>query len=108
MKKIKLLVIDKSKEFSMLVKDYISVIEEVDFCGAAYDGITALSMIRKIKPDVIILDNLIPYLDGIGVLRQLKKHDSDIMPKVVAITEAPSPRLCNRIKPSWCRLYYIP
>ena len=90
MKKIRLMVIDDNKEFCMLEKDYISMIDEVEFCGAAYDGISALSLIEEKQPDVIILDNIMPQLDGIGVLKRLRNFEPHKKPKVVAVTAAPS------------------
>lgn len=40
---------------------------------AAYDGRTGLSMAREHKPDLIILDLMLPELDGFDVVRELRK-----------------------------------
>lgn len=49
-----------------------------------YDGEQALSFIRKIEPDVIVLDLKMPGLYGIEVLREIKKYNSDI--QVIVLT----------------------
>ena len=90
MDKIKLMVIDDNREFCLLVRDYSAMVDEVEFCGAALDGITALEQIMKRKPDVILLDNVMPNLDGIGVMKHLQSFPKDIRPKVFAVTACPT------------------
>ncbi len=55
-------------------------LEIVAECG---DGATALSMIRALAPDLVLLDVQMPELDGFEVLRRL---DPDAMPAIVFIT----------------------
>lgn len=86
MRNVKLMVIDDNREFCMLVKEYTKMLDEVEFCGAAFDGISALSLIREKKPDVILLDSIMPQLDGIGVMKHLKNFEKKLRPKVVAVT----------------------
>ena len=40
-------------------------------CGTASDGLECLSQIRALRPDVVLLDLVMPGLDGLGVLRAL-------------------------------------
>ncbi len=44
----------------------------------AEDGLTALEIVKKDKPDVIILDIMLPGMDGIEVCRNLRKEDLNI------------------------------
>ena len=39
----------------------------------ALDGIAALEAVRESKPDVVVLDWMLPKLDGMGVLRELRR-----------------------------------
>ena len=39
----------------------------------AYDGLTALEVARRDKPDLILLDQMMPGMDGHGVLRELRR-----------------------------------
>lgn len=90
MKKIKLMAVDDNKEFCRLVRDYAQVQEDIEFIGSAFDGISALDMIRNRKPDVVILDNVMPQLDGIGVLNHLQSFPANDRPKVVTVTACPT------------------
>ena len=90
MEKIKLMVVDDNREFCCLVRDYVRMQDDVEFTGAAFDGITGLDMIRNKKPDVVILDNVMPQLDGIGVLNHLQSFAAKDRPKIVTVTACPT------------------
>lgn len=90
MDKIKLMVVDDNQEFCRLVKSFAQVQSDISFAGAAFDGISAMEMIREKQPDVILLDNVMPDLDGIGVLTHLQDLHKDERPKVVTVTACPT------------------
>ncbi len=41
----------------------------------ASDGLKALEILKKFKPDLIISDIMVPYLDGLQILKKVKKND---------------------------------
>lgn len=88
MKKIKLMVIDDNREFCKLIREYSRTKKEIDFCGATFDGISAMSLIRDRNPDVVILDIVMPQLDGIGVMQHIR--NSEIKTKVIAVSVSPT------------------
>jgi len=90
MEKMKLMVVDDNREFCHLVRDYVRMQDDVEFTGAAFDGISALDMIRNKKPDIVLLDNVMPQLDGIGVLNHLQSFAPKDRPKVVTVTACPT------------------
>ena len=90
MKKFKLMVADDNREFCNLIRDYAMAQDDIEFAGATFDGISALDMIRERKPDIVILDNVMPQLDGIGVLTHLKSFHAADRPKIVALTSCPT------------------
>lgn len=54
--------------------------KEPDFriIGEAGDGLDALEMTRRLKPDVLVIDVMLPSLNGLEVARQIKKFDAAI------------------------------
>jgi two-component system OmpR family response regulator len=44
----------------------------------AADGATAVTMARQFKPDVVLLDVMLPDLDGLAVLRRIRADDHDV------------------------------
>jgi len=52
----------------------------------AQDGIEALNRVRKIPPDVILLDVMMPKINGLEVARQLKEDEGTKIIPVVMVT----------------------
>jgi len=73
-KKIEILIVDDEKD---LIDAIRSLLEERGFTvSAAIDGIAALDIARKNRPDLILLDIVMPNMDGIGFLNKLKKEEN--------------------------------
>lgn len=52
----------------------------------AYDGEEAIAKIKEIKPDIVVLDIMMPKLDGIGVVWELKANPETASIPVVMLT----------------------
>ncbi|MEP7039830.1 MAG: response regulator transcription factor [Acidobacteriota bacterium] len=50
---------------------------DFDVIGTAGDGLEALDLVRKLSPDVVVLDLMMPGLNGLEVARQLSKQKPD-------------------------------
>ncbi|AIQ64748.1 Stage 0 sporulation protein A [compost metagenome] len=88
MQKIEVLLADDNREFTNLLAEYISEQEDMTVTGIAYNGeevVQMLSQVRKI-PDVLILDIIMPHLDGLGVLERLREMDLNPQPKIIMLT----------------------
>jgi two-component system, OmpR family, alkaline phosphatase synthesis response regulator PhoP len=66
----KILAVDDEKHIVRLVQ--VNLQRHGDEVHTAYDGREALEKVREVKPDLIVLDVMMPHLDGFGVLRRLK------------------------------------
>lgn len=71
--KIKVLVADDNREFATTLATYISNEENLEIVGIAKDGKEAVKLIEELKPDIAILDIIMPHLDGIGVLERVNE-----------------------------------
>jgi two-component system LytT family response regulator len=61
--------------------------EDVTIVGEAASGKDAVSLITRQRPDLALLDLHMPELDGIGVVRMLKKHEMPLIAFVTAYDE---------------------
>lgn len=86
MEKIKVAIVDDNKEFCQIVSKFISNEQEFEVIGMANDGIEALNLIDDTKPDILILDIIMPHLDGLGVLEKLNETYSNYFPKVIMLS----------------------
>ncbi len=78
MKKIKVCIVDDNRELTVLLKDYINNQENMEVVGVAYNGQECLKMLENIRPDVLILDIIMPHLDGLAVLEKLNVDQKSI------------------------------
>ena len=69
--KTRVLIADASADFCKLLNDIISAEEDMEAVGAAGDGVEALTLAAELRPDVILLDVVLPRLDGLSLLRRL-------------------------------------
>ncbi len=82
---IKVLLVDDNREFCEILKDYFEGQDDCAISGIAHNGHEALKMLDQDIPDVMILDLIMPQLDGIGVLEQLNTEYEE-RPKVIILT----------------------
>ena len=89
---MKILVVDDEREVTSLFQDYLELVggHKVTI---AFSGSEALEKVKIQKPDLIIMDYLMPGLTGVGVVDQLKQSEttSDIPVVIFSVTDAPSP-----------------
>ncbi|HBT47196.1 MAG TPA: sporulation transcription factor Spo0A [Peptococcaceae bacterium] len=81
---IKVLVADDNKEFCEVLEEYFNEQPDLLLTGIAHNGHETLQLIRECEPDIVVLDIIMPHLDGIGVLEKLAEYDP--RPKVVVLT----------------------
>ena len=85
--KIKIVIADDNKEFCDIVSEYIHKQDDMEISGVANDGLEALDLISKTEPDIVVLDIIMPHLDGLGVLEMLNSTDSEaVRPKVIVLS----------------------
>lgn len=69
--KITVLIADDNTEFAMTLSNYLEQEEEMKVIGVSRDGNEAFEMIQGTRPDVVLLDVIMPHLDGLGVLEKI-------------------------------------
>lgn len=82
--KEKILIVDDEKDIAKLL-DY-NLKKEGYRTLLAYDGEDALDMAVRERPDIILLDLMLPGIDGLEVCRQLKKEDKTSAIPIIMLT----------------------
>jgi two-component system response regulator (stage 0 sporulation protein A) len=85
-KKIKVFVVDDNRELVGLLDEYISSQEDMEITGIAHNGQECLELLEESVPDVLILDIIMPHLDGLGVLQKIRESSLSTMPNVIMLT----------------------
>lgn len=86
MKKIKVCVVDDNRELVGLLEDYISSQEDMEVAGVAHNGQECLELLEEVRPDVLILDIIMPHLDGLAVLERMRELKNGPFPHVIMLT----------------------
>lgn len=85
---IEVLLADDNREFTNLLSEFIDEQDDMHVSGVAYNGNDVLRLIEQSSrvPDVLILDIIMPHLDGLGVLEKLREMDLNPQPKIIMLT----------------------
>ena len=70
--KIRVVTADPNLVYCSQLSQLVSGGEDIEIVGMAADGEEALAMVRELKPDLLLLELVLPKIDGIEVLRRLK------------------------------------
>lgn len=92
----KILIADNDKGFATTIREYLAKFEIYQVCDLAEDGLRALELISQEQPDLMVLDLVLPNLDGLGVLESLQAAQPLKMPQVIFISSFVQDSLTRR------------
>ncbi len=84
--KIKVLVSDDNQDFAKTLVTYLTKDEDLEIVGVARDGQEAYDKIVESKPDIALLDIIMPHLDGLGVLEKLNSTNLEKRPMCIILS----------------------
>ncbi|MGL5649787.1 MAG: sporulation transcription factor Spo0A [Clostridium sp.] len=86
--RISVVIADDNKEFCSILKDYLLNQKDIVVIGIAKDGLEALELIETKKPNLVVLDIIMPHLDGLGVLEKLPtlNMSQEELPRVIVLS----------------------
>lgn len=84
MNKIKILIVDDHPMMREALMTALEVEADMQVVGEANNGIEALELAAKLKPDVILMDLLMPEMDGLEAIGKLRETHSQI--KIMVVT----------------------
>jgi DNA-binding NarL/FixJ family response regulator len=82
--RIRVLIVDDHAMVRRGMRDFLDLHPDLEVVGEAADGEAALEATDTLRPDVVVMDLMLPVLDGIAATAQLKARHPAV--EVVAIT----------------------
>ncbi len=104
---IRVFLADDSSDLCQIIKAEISRRKDMELVGIAGNGEEALRGIVETTPDVVILDLIMPLMDGIGVLEKLRDLHLPNQPKVVVLTALGEESLTRQVLNLGANYYII-
>ena len=81
--RIKVMLTDVNEDARSMLQDALEKTGRFTVVGSTGDGNEVLQMVADAKPDVLVLDLILPGMDGLGILRRM---DSEKRPKILAVS----------------------
>jgi NarL family two-component system response regulator LiaR len=83
-RKISVLIVDDHQVVRQGLRTFLELHEDVAVVGEAGDGLAAVEMVRQLDPDIVLMDLVMPGLDGIAATRQVRALGTHT--QVIALT----------------------
>ena len=81
---MKILIVEDEQEIAQLIEQ--TLVREGFICQIANDGLTALKLFKQQQPDLVILDLMLPSLDGLEVCTRIRQQPYDKDPYILMLT----------------------
>jgi len=81
---IRVLIADDHQVVRQGLRTFLELQDDIQVVGEASDGLAAVDMARRLAPDVVLMDLVMPGLDGIEATRRIKGGGTNV--QVIALT----------------------
>ncbi|MDN5276063.1 MAG: two-component system, response regulator, stage 0 sporulation protein [Clostridiales bacterium] len=105
--KIKVVILDDNMSIREILKEYVNMQDDMEVVGVAGDGVTGLEVIKAACPDVVIMDMIMPQLDGLGVLEHLNTAGLQSSPSVICLSAVGQEDLIRRAIELGAKYYMV-
>lgn len=95
-KKITVAITDDNKDFCDILSAYLGKQADMEVVGMAHNGLEACALIQAKEPDVVVLDVIMPHLDGIGVLERVNTMDLEKRPVFIMLSAVGQDKITER------------
>ena len=85
-KPIRVLIVEDDLAQGTLIRDALEMEEDIVCCEHVRDGFEGLKAIREHEPDVMLLDLLMPNMDGVDMLWALHKEPPPKIPRILVLS----------------------
>jgi DNA-binding NarL/FixJ family response regulator len=83
-KRIRVLLVDDHGVVRRGLRGYLELLDDIEVVGEAENGLIGVEMSAELSPDVVLMDIVMPQLDGIGAIARIKAAQPKV--QVVALT----------------------
>lgn len=100
---IRVLIVDDHLFLRQSLRDIIDSQEDMEVTGEAENGEAAITETARCHPDVVLMDVMMPVLDGIRATRRIHKEFSDV--KIIALSNHTDESYIRKMKAAGASAY---
>jgi len=78
------LIVEDDDAFATTLEELLQADRRISICGRARDGREALELVEELRPDLVLMDIVLPVMDGVEATREIVERRPDL--PVVALT----------------------
>jgi len=94
--KIQVVIADDNREFGDILSEYLDNQDGIEVVGVARDGLEACDIITSKLPDIVVLDIIMPHLDGLGVLERINSTKMKKRPLFIILSAVGQDKITQR------------
>jgi DNA-binding NarL/FixJ family response regulator len=81
---IRVMLVDDHLVVRRGLRGFLELLRDIEVVGEAEDGAEAIALADRLRPDVILMDLLMPVMDGLTAIAEIKKAQPEV--EIVAVT----------------------
>ncbi|HXG40779.1 MAG TPA: response regulator transcription factor [Candidatus Limnocylindrales bacterium] len=81
---IRVLIVDDHQVVRVGLRSFFELVDDIEVVGEASDGSEAIAVARRLRPDVVLMDLLMPSVDGLTAIARIKGELPEV--EIVALT----------------------
>lgn len=85
MKPFRILLVDDSPEFLRSAQRFLACDQQLQIVGYAPSGLVALEQVAQLQPDMVLIDMMMPQMNGLEATRRIKQQAES--PYVIVLTQ---------------------
>ena len=86
MEEIRVLLVDDNAELRRTLQEQLNKQEGLHVIGECANGLEALEVLGKSRVDVMVLDIIMPQMDGYALMEELRRQQPERMPRIIVAT----------------------
>lgn len=86
MNSLKVVIADDNEKMVDVIKEVINDEPDMEVVGTATNGEDTINIIKNTSPDVVLLDIIMPQLDGISVMQRIREDKTCVSPAFIVIS----------------------
>ncbi len=84
--KLSVCIVDDNQELVHIMKEFINNQSDMEVIATAHNGQECLKLLEKLEPDILLLDIIMPHIDGISVLQTIQENGRQHKMKIIMLT----------------------